>query len=76
MNIKYVNLAEILDDAAELKETVNLNGVDYWVKRDTRPYNNGWELQGRKSSSWMFIHRNEWREQMELEEITDVEFIF
>jgi hypothetical protein len=76
MNIKYVNLAEILDDAAELKETVNLNGVDYWVKRDTRPYNNGWELQGRKSSSWLFIYRDEWREQMELEEITDVEFIF
>lgn len=75
MNIKYVNLAEILDDAAEQKETVNLNGVDYWVKRDTRPYNNGWELQGRKSSSWMFIHRAEWREQMELWEITEVEFI-
>lgn len=75
MNIKYVNLAEILDDAAEQKETVNLNGVDYWVKRDTRPYNNGWELQGRKSSSWMFIHRTEWREEMEYWEITEVEFI-
>jgi hypothetical protein len=75
MNIKYVNLAEILDDAAEQKETVNLNGVDYWVKRDTRPYNNGWELRGRKSSSWLFIERAEWREQMELWEIKEVEFI-
>lgn len=75
MNIKYVNLAEILDDAAEQKETVNLNGVDYWVKRDTRPYNDGWELKGRKSSAWLFIYRAEWREQMELEEITEVEFV-
>lgn len=75
MNIKYVNLAEILDDAAEQKETVNLNGVDYWVKRDTRPYNNGWDLQARKGSSWMFIHRAEWREEMEWWEITEVEFI-
>lgn len=75
MNIKYVNLPEILDDAAEQNETVNLNGVDYWVKRDTKPYNNGWELRGRKSSSWLFIYRAEWREQMELEEITEVEFV-
>jgi hypothetical protein len=75
MNIKYVNLAEILDDAAEQKETVNLNGVDYWVKRDTRPYNDGWDLTGRKSSSWLFIERAEWREQMELWEIKEVEFI-
>ena len=63
MNIKYVNLAEILDDAAEQKETVNLNGVDYWVKRDTGPYNNGWELRARKKDSWFFIYRAEWREQ-------------
>ena len=75
MNIKYVNLAEILDDAAEQKETVNLNGVDYWVTRDTRPYNNGWELKGRKSSSWFFFDRAEWREQVELWEITEVEFM-
>ena len=75
MNIKYVNLPEILDDAAEQKETVSLNGVEYWVERDTRPYNNGWELRGRKSSSWLFIYRAEWREQMELEEITEVEFV-
>ncbi|MBQ2982864.1 MAG: hypothetical protein IJD58_12200 [Lachnospiraceae bacterium] len=52
-----------------------MNGVDYWVKRDTRPYKNGWELLGRKTSTWMFIHRAEWREQMELWEITEVEFI-
>ena len=75
MNIKYVNLAEILDDAAERKETVSLNGVDYWVKRDTRPYNDGWDLQGRKRSSSLFIHRAEWREEMEWWEITEVEFI-
>ena len=75
MNIKYVNLADILDDAAERKETVNLNGDDYWVKRDTRPYNNGWDLKARKKSSCFFIHRAELREEMEWMGITEVEFI-
>ena len=74
MNIKYVNLADILDDAAERKATVSLNGDDYWVKRDTRPYNNGWDLQARKKDSWFFIHRAEWREEMEWMEITEVEY--
>ena len=75
MNIKYVNLADILDDAAERKETVNLNGDDYWVERDTRPYNNGWDFKARKKSSWFFIYRTELMEQMEWMGITEVEFI-